>query len=100
MTNFTSLIDDLNTEEINHVLLITSQYHIKRAKVIGEVIASSRGIRLTSLSIPCKSLCEIKSQRETIKKRNIDLVRSIIWVISGKDFKSWVPPFLKQHFEG
>ena len=99
LTNFTSIIDDLNEEGITHILLITSKYHIKRAKVVGEIIASSRGIRLTSLSIPCKSFCSVKGQKESVPKKNIDFVRSIIWVTTGKDIKPLVPNFLKYHFE-
>ena len=99
LTNFTSIIDDLNEEEITHILLITSKYHIERAKVVCEIIASSRGIRLTSLSIPCKSFCSVKEQKESVPKRNIDFVRSIIWVTTGKDIKPLVPNFLKYHFE-
>ncbi len=100
LTNFTSIIDDLKEEEINHILLITSKYHIDRAKLVGEIIASSRGIRLTSLSIPCKSFCLVKAQKESVKKKNIDFLRSIIWVMTGKDIKTMVPNFLKYHFEG
>ena len=99
LTNFTSIIDDLKEEKITHILLITSKYHIERAKVIGEIIASSRGIRLTSLSIPCKSFCSVKEQKESAPKKNIDFLRSIIWVVTGKDIKPLVPSFLKYHFE-
>ena len=100
LTNFTSIIDDLNEEAITHILLITSKYHIDRAKVVGEIIASSRGIRMTSLSIPCKSFCSVKAKKESIQKKNIDFLRSIIWVLIGKDIKPFVPNFLKYHFKG
>ena len=33
------------------------------------------------------------------QKKNIDFVRSIIWVTTGKDIKPLVPNFLKHHFE-
>ncbi len=100
LTNFTSIIDDLSQEGVSHILLITSNYHIDRAKLIGEIITSSRGIRLTSLSIQCKSLCKEKAQKETKRKKNIDFLRSIIWVTTGRDIKSLVPNFLKYHFGG
>ena len=99
LTNFTSIIDDLNEEDITHILLITSKYHIARAKVVGGMIASSRGIRLTSLSIPCKSFCSVKEQKESVKKKYVDFLRSIIWVVTGKDIKPLVPNFLQYHFE-
>ena len=63
LTNFTSLIDELYEENVSHLLLVTSDYHIKRAKSIGHIIAGSRGIKITSLSIPCTSRCIQESKR-------------------------------------
>ena len=83
LTNFTYIVDELSEENINHILLITSEYHIKRAKVVGQIISGSRGIKLTSLSIPCPSDCKYEGMR----KRNIDLLRAITWVATGKDLK-------------
>ena len=85
-TNFTSLIDELKEEDVTHLLLITSDYHINRAKPVGEIIAGSRGIKITSVSIPCTSKCI----RESNNKRNIDIIRSIAWVITGNDLKEIV----------
>ena len=99
LSNFTSIIDDLKSESINHIILITSKYHINRAKIVGEIISSSRGIRVTSLSIPCNASCEIKAKKESIKKKHIDLIRSVIWVITGQDIKSFIPNFIKYHFK-
>ncbi|KGG11525.1 MULTISPECIES: YdcF family protein [Prochlorococcus] len=91
LTNFTSIVDDLADENINHILLITSEYHINRAKIVGEIITGSRGIRLTSLSIPCTAFCQHESQR----KKNIDIIRAIAWVATGKDFKELMPKIIK-----
>ena len=33
------------------------------------------------------------------KKKYVEFLRSIIWVITGKDIKPLVPNFLKYHFE-
>ena len=51
------------------------------------------------LSIPCTSFCSVKEQKESVKKKYIDFLRSIIWVVTGKDIKPLVPNFLKYHFE-
>ena len=83
LTNFTSLIDELYEENLSHLLLVTSDYHIERAKAIGHIIAGSRGIKITSLSIPCSSQCI----QESNNKKNIDVLRSIAWILTGRDLK-------------
>ncbi len=90
MTNFTYIVDELYQENINHILLITSDYHLSRAKIVGEIISGSRGIKVTSLSVPCPSSCK----KEDDRKRNIDLIRTLTWVITGKDLKKILPTFL------
>ncbi len=87
LTNFTYIVDELWQEEVNHILLITSDYHLNRAKIIGEIISGSRGIRVTSLSVPCSSFCKEEGNR----KRHIDLLRAIAWVTTGKDLKQILP---------
>jgi len=86
LTNFTSLIDELYQENVSHILLVTSDYHIERARAIGHIIAGSRGIKITSLSIPCSSKCI----EESNNKKNIDVLRSIAWILTGKDLKQIV----------
>ena len=55
--NFTSLVDELGNEGITHALIITSKDHIARAMIIGTIIAGSRGIKISAISVPCYSLC-------------------------------------------
>ncbi len=81
--NFTSLVDELSIEGIRHVLLITSQDHIERAMAVGWVIAGSRGIHLTGFSVPCVPFC----QEEKLRKKWFDVIRSFVWVFTGKDVK-------------
>ncbi len=83
LSNFTYIVDELSEENINHIILITSDYHLNRAKIVGEIIAGSRGIRVTSLSIPCPSSCKTEGKR----KKNIDILRALTWVATGKDLK-------------
>ncbi len=86
LANFTYIVDELLEENINHILLITSDYHLDRAKVVGSIIAGSRGIRITSLPVPCPSSCKEEGKR----KRNIDIFRAVIWVATGKDLKPMI----------
>ena len=92
--NFTSLVDELSNDGINHALLITSEDHIDRAMTIGNIVAGSRGIRLTSISVPCASLCKDESQG----KQYIDLIRAITWVGIGKDPKNLIPENMSVDF--
>lgn len=94
LSNFTSLVDEISKKGINHALLITSEDHIDRAMTIGNIVAGSRGIRLTSISVPCAELCK----KETQKKQYIDLVRAITWVGIGKDLKSLIPKNIQLDF--
>ena len=82
-TNFTSLVDELSSKGISHAFLITSYDHLPRAGKVGKIIAGSRGIKLTNISVPCQPNCEDESLRKQIG----DVIRSIVWVISGKDLK-------------
>ncbi len=83
LTNFTSLVDDLAAKKIDHAFIITSQDHLPRAITVGNVIAGSRGIKLTGISVSCTPNCK----KESIQKQAFDLIRAITWVSTGKDLK-------------
>ena len=87
LTNFTSLVDDFAKGKVNHLLIITSTNHVQRSMLIGSIIAGSRGIKVTSLSIPCKEDCEI----ESAQKKYMDCLRAIAWVITRQDIKEIIP---------
>jgi len=83
LSNFTSLIDELGNRNISHILAVTDEVHLRRASMIGTIVAGSRGIRLSTLAVKCKGSCE----KESLQKQMLDVFRSIVWVISGKDPK-------------
>ncbi len=87
LSNFTSLVDELSIDGINHALLITSEDHIHRAMTVGRIVAGSRGIRLSSIEVPCSSFCS----KESRKKYYVDVIRAITWVTTGKDLKRLIP---------
>ncbi|MGJ5672357.1 MAG: YdcF family protein [Nostochopsis sp.] len=76
--NFTTLVEDLEKNNIKNVYLITSDYHMRRATVIGEIVLGSRGINFKPVSVP-----SISSQKEPIGKSIRDGVRSLVWVTTG-----------------
>ena len=77
VTNFTSLVDELKAQGIDSVYLITSENHMPRALIIGEIVFGSRGIILKPLSVPSNS------PPESIKKSLRDGVRAILWLTTG-----------------
>ncbi len=81
--NFTSAVDDLSLRGIHHVLLVTSEDHLARAMSVGQVVAGSRGIRLTGISVPCSAECVEEGKRKLF----FDSIRAMVWVITGKDLK-------------
>ncbi|MGF1540252.1 MAG: YdcF family protein [Pleurocapsa sp.] len=77
VTNFTTLVDELKAQGINSVYLITSENHMTRAKIIGEIVFGSRGIVFQPISVPSKN------PPEPIEKSLRDGVRSILWLVTG-----------------
>ncbi|MBT67090.1 MAG: hypothetical protein CMN98_08120 [Synechococcus sp. NP17] len=84
-SNFTSLVDDLKSEGVRHLLLVTSEDHLARAMTVGRVVAGSRGIRLTGVPVSCQPSC----RKEALGKLLGDGIRALTWVITGQDLKSW-----------
>lgn len=78
VTNFTTLADHFKAQNIQSVYLITSDYHMRRAQVIGEIVLGSRGIDLKPVAVPSHRL------PEPINKVIRDAARSVLWVATGK----------------
>lgn len=77
VTNFTELVDTLQAEGIDSVYLITSDDHMLRARVIGEIVFGSRGIILKPVAIPSER------EPEPIEKSLRDGARAILWLTTG-----------------
>jgi uncharacterized SAM-binding protein YcdF (DUF218 family) len=77
VTNFTTLVDELEARKIRKVYLVTSDYHMRRASVIGEIVLGSRGIDFKAVSVPSGT------SPEPIEKSVRDGVRSILWLTTG-----------------
>ncbi len=78
VTNFTTLVDDFQFLGINRVYLVTSDYHMRRARLVGEIVLGSRGIDLQPVVVPTKKVPETRS------KALRDGVRAVLWVITGR----------------
>jgi len=77
--NFTTLVDDLHKRGVKRLYLVTSDYHMPRATIVGEIVLGSRGIDFQTVSVPSES------NAEPIEKSIRDGVRSIVWVATGLD---------------
>ena len=77
VTNFTTLVDDLKAQNIDSVYLVTSENHMRRARVIGEIVFGSRGITLKPVAVPTDSPAE--SWQKSLR----DGCRAVLWVTTG-----------------
>ena len=92
LTNFTSLVTDLKRRHIQHVYLITSGFHMPRAKAIATLVLGSQGIAFTPVSVPSDQPPE--SWQSILR----DSGRAIVWIITGRTgaslnsrFESYAP---------
>jgi uncharacterized SAM-binding protein YcdF (DUF218 family) len=77
VTNFTTLVEDFQEAKIHHLYLITSDFHMPRAKAIAYLILGSQDIAFTPISIPSNHSPE--SPNRILR----DIIRSLIWVLTG-----------------
>jgi uncharacterized SAM-binding protein YcdF (DUF218 family) len=77
VTNFTTLVDELKAQGIESVYLITSDDHMRRAQIIGEIVLGSRGISFKPVAVPSGRT------PEPVQKALRDGARAILWLTTG-----------------
>jgi uncharacterized SAM-binding protein YcdF (DUF218 family) len=77
VTNFTSLVKELKAQGIDSVYLVTSENHMRRARLIGEIVFGSHGIVLKPVAVPSDA------PPESLKKVVRDGARAILWLTTG-----------------
>ncbi|XPM60630.1 MAG: YdcF family protein [Leptolyngbya sp. IPPAS B-1204] len=87
VTNFTTLADYFKTRNIRSVYLITSDYHMRRAQVIGEIVLGSRGIDFRPVAVPSAR------SPEPLTKVVRDAARATLWVVTGETGSSLAAKF-------
>ena len=85
LTNFTSLVDDFKSRHIQHLYLITSDFHMPRAEAIATIVLGSQGIAFTPVSVPSNRPTE--SWLHALR----DSGRAVLWIISGRTGASLNP---------
>lgn len=84
LSNFTTLADRFQQQGISHVYLVTSDYHMRRALVIANIIFASRGITVEPVAVPSNSASE--SWRKAVR----DGGRAVIWLLLGPEAELWL----------
>jgi uncharacterized SAM-binding protein YcdF (DUF218 family) len=77
LTNFTTLVDRFQSQGITSVYLVTSDNHIQRARVIGELVFGSRGIKVKPITFASNK--PVEPMQKTVR----DGIRSVLWVATG-----------------
>ncbi|MGF1457965.1 MAG: YdcF family protein [Leptolyngbyaceae cyanobacterium] len=79
VTNFTTLVADLKHEGIESVYLVTSDYHMRRAKIIAQVVLGRHDIAFQPLSVPSE-----KAAAEPLVRGIRDGARAMLWLLTGQ----------------
>ncbi|MBD2035958.1 YdcF family protein [Phormidium sp. FACHB-592] len=87
VTNFTTLVDKFQARGIHSVYLITSDYHMRRARIIGELVFGSRGIEFKPVPMPSNQATE------PLSKAIRDGARAILWLTTGRTGSTLVQRF-------
>lgn len=77
VTNFTSLVADFKRHNIQHLYLITSDFHMPRAKAIATLVFGSWGIAFTPVSLPSRQ--PVESWVRILR----DVSRTLLWMVTG-----------------
>ena len=88
LSNFTSVVDDLASQGVRHVVVVTSADHLQRSLAVGQVVAGSRGIQITGVPVACEPNC----RDEGAVRRWRDWLRAVGWVVTGRDLRDTADP--------
>ncbi len=86
VTNFTCTVKDFTVQDIRHLYLITSDYHMARSRTIATLVLGSRGIAVTPVPVPSKRT-QLESPIRTLR----DCIRSLVWIVTGWSGASFNP---------
>lgn len=78
VTNFTALVDRLQLAGVESVYLMTSENHMLRARIVGEIVFGSRGIILKPRAV------KSEGKPEPFYKTVRDGGRAFLWLFTGK----------------
>ncbi len=76
--NFTTLVGDVAAAEVEHLYVVTNDYHQPRAAAIATVVLGSRGITFTFATYPRPDI-----PPESGYERARDIIRALGWLLLG-----------------
>jgi uncharacterized SAM-binding protein YcdF (DUF218 family) len=77
VTNFTTLVEDLKGNGVDKVYLVTSSYHMRRARLIGDIVLGAHGIAVEPIVV------ESNLPEESLSKALRDGARALVWLATG-----------------
>ena len=86
VTNFTTMVAPLQQNNIRHVYLVTSDYHMRRSQAIATIVFGSQGIAFTPVPVPSQ-----RYRREARPRIARDIGRSVLWLVTGRTGASYNP---------
>jgi uncharacterized SAM-binding protein YcdF (DUF218 family) len=89
VTNFTTLAEDFANQRLQHIYLITSDYHMRRARAIATIVLGSQGIVVTPVAVASQN-----QPSESLVRVLRDCGRSFLWIFFGRT-GSTLNPHLK-----
>jgi uncharacterized SAM-binding protein YcdF (DUF218 family) len=87
VTNFTTMVETLKQAGVKSVYLVTSDDHMSRSRLIGEIIFGSHGIAVKPVSFVSNR------PDESWQKVLRDGGRSIFWILTGKTGAHWIKDY-------
>ncbi|MBE9179530.1 YdcF family protein [Oculatella sp. LEGE 06141] len=78
VTNFTTLVPEFKRRGIQHIYVVTSDYHMPRAMVIATIVLGYEGIAFTPVSVP-----STRSEESWLRIVR-DGGRSLLWIATGR----------------
>ena len=66
-------------DNLQHIYLITSDYHMRRSRAIATVVLGSRGVVVTPVAVASR-----RDEDESLVRVVRDFGRSLLWVLSGR----------------
>lgn len=79
VTHFTTLANEFTTQRIQHVYLVTSDYHMTRAKTVATMVFGSHGIAIAPVAQPSQRHPSDESWVKVIR----DGLRALMWIVTG-----------------
>ena len=86
VTNFTTLAGDFAHQRLQHIYLITSDYHLRRARAIATIVLGSQGTVVTPVAVASQN-----HPSESLVRVLRDCGRSFLWLVTTRTGASLNP---------